>query len=254
MLDKISDDAKLCEEYKRRFDVKNIEQLPAVSAIEILLLAFYDKETAKPLSKKLIDRFNSFSAVINAPLKELTNIIGDASVAQFIRLLPSFSRYYLDDLNNSTRRIYDVESAYENMKTKFIGITHEAIAVMVLNSRGQIKYNGIICHGSMTMVPVYIRDIIGICIECEADTIILAHNHPSGNMMPSKGDLVATKEIQMGLEVINVSLEDHLIFYNDGYTSMKKSGWLTDLNKTIQDFRRGILQDAKEIEDKFFYV
>ncbi len=233
------------------FDVKNIEALTSKEVLSLLLNAVCDKESAQELSKSLIESFGSFCAVLNAPCKELTQLEGvDVSTAQFLRLIPMLSRYYMSEMSTNSRRVYDAQSAYEMLKNKFIGRTTEAIGVIILNGKGEVKFNNIICEGIVSLVPIYIRRLMEICIEYEADTLILAHNHPNGSVMPSKGDLTATKEIQLALDVINVNFEDHLIFFDGGYTSFKKSGWLTDVTKSIQNFRKGILERAREDEEK----
>lgn len=91
-------------------------------------------------------------------------------------------RYYQEDLHNADVRIYNTDSAYQILKNKFYGRKTEIIVAMILNSRGQIVYNNIITEGSVSIVPVYIKKIIQLCIDYDADTVILAHNHPSGNL------------------------------------------------------------------------
>ncbi len=241
----------LQNENKFCYDVKNIETMTSKEVLNLLLLAFNEEERAQCLTKDLLDNFTNFCAILNAPYKELMKIPDmDVKTAQFLRFIPMVSRFYMNELGISSRRVYDAQSAYEMLKSKFIGRTTEAIGVIILNGKGQVKFNNIICEGVVSLVPVYIRRLMEICIEYEADTLILAHNHPNGNIMPSRGDLVATKEIQLALDVINVNFEDHLIFFDGGYTSLKKSGWLTDVSKSIQDFRKGILEKVREDEEK----
>ena len=233
------------ERMREKFNVQGAEVMSSQEVLEILLYQCIPRMDTSKISAELIKTFDSFSGVLNAPVRELMTVDGvGKSTAEFIHSLPSFMRYYQEDLHNADVRIYNTDSAYQILKNKFYGRKTEIIVAMILNSRGQIVYNNIITEGSVSIVPVYIKKIIQLCIDYDADTVILAHNHPSGNPAPSKGDIISTKEVQMALDSIYVSLGDHLIFTDTDYTSMKKSGWLDDISRSMMQFRQSTFKEA----------
>lgn len=221
--------------------------------LEMLLYQCLPRIDTSSVAADLLKEFDTFSGVINAPVKELMRVgkIGKAS-AEFIHSLPIFLRFYMDDLQNKDVRVFNSDTAYSLIKGKFFGRKNEIIVFMILNSRGQVVYNNIIAEGSVSMVPIYIKKIMELCIEYDADTVLLAHNHPSGNPAPSKGDIVATKEVQIALDSIYITLSDHLIFTDTDFVSMKKSGWLEDISRSMEHFKQAALREALAAEQELF--
>lgn len=236
---------------REKLEKSGAESMTSQEMLEMLLYQCLPRIDTSPIAAELLKNFDSFSGVINAPVKELVKVAGvGKSTAEFIHTLPLFFRYYMEDLHNSEVRIYSSDTAYTLIKNKFYGRKNEVIVLMILNSRGQVVFHNQIAEGTVSMVPVYIKKLIELCLEYDADTVILAHNHPSGNPAPSRGDVTATKEIQMALESIYVTLADHLIFTDTDYTSMKKSGWLEDITRSMEHYRQAALREALKAENE----
>ena len=227
------------------------ETMTPQEVLEILLYQCIPRIDTASIAAKLLETFDSFSGVINAPVKELVKVEGvGKNTAEFLHALPQFFRYYMEDLHNSELRVYNAETAYSLIKNKFFGRKNEIIVLMILNSRGQVVFNNQVAEGTVSMVPVYIKKLIELCLEYDADTVILAHNHPSGNPAPSRGDIAATKEVQMALESVYITLFDHLIFTDTDYTSMRKSGWLEDITRSMEHYRQAALREALKAEEE----
>lgn len=239
------------ERMREKLEKTGAEAMSSQDMLELLLYQCLPRVDTASLAARLLEAFDTFSGVINAPVKELVKIQGiGRTTAEFIHTLPLFFRYYMEDLHNSEVRVYNSDTAYTLIKNKFYGRKNEIIVLMILNSRGQVVYNNQIAEGTVSMVPVYIKKLIELCLEYDADTVILAHNHPSGNPAPSRGDITATKEVQMALESIYVTLSDHLIFTDTDYTSMKKSGWLEDITRSMEHYRQAALREALKAENE----
>ena len=71
-----------------------------------------------------------------------------------------------------------------------------------------------------------IKLIAKYAIDCLASAVILAHNHPSGNLKPSNEDLAITKKVKEGLKILDISVLDHIILTSDGYLSFGDEGIL----------------------------
>ena len=113
--------------------------------------------------------------------------------------------------------------------------------LLILDSKGYLKYMGIVNEGSVHGVPIYIRQIARLCLLYDADAVYLAHNHPSGNCTPSRQDIQTTKEIELALSSIDVILSDHFIFTDEDYLSMRATGVLQKLRHDIATLKRQII-------------
>lgn len=206
-------------------------------------------EKAEAAAEALLEAFGSFTGIFSAPVQELERVLGDQErAAAFLRLITDCARLYMEDSADTLRRIYDTKSAYEAFQPKFLGRKTEAVALMLLDGKGQILFHQIISEGSVTAVPVYIRRILELAIGYHVQTVMLAHNHPSGNSLPSKNDIVATRQIEMALESIDAQLADHLILTDRDYYSFSTSGLLDVVQEQVHSVRRLKLKRARELE------
>ena len=133
-------------------------------------------------------------------------------------------------------------------RPKFLGRTTEAVCLMLLDGRGRLIYNDVLSEGSITAVPIYIRRLLQLCILYDAQNVLLAHNHPSGSAAPSRNDITATRQVEMALESIDATLNDHIIFAGEDYLSFAKSGWLINVKRDVRLRRREELRTTREEE------
>lgn len=235
---------------RERLNQRGADGMSPTDVLELLLFQSIPRADVRVLAEALLKKFGSFAQVLGAPVSQLAKVPGiGLKTAEFLHMMPHFARYYLDDLAVNHKRIFDIETSYEQMRHKFLGRTKECIAVILLDSRGHMVYDGIVCEGAVSQVPLYVRSLVQLCIEFNADSVILGHNHTSGNPAPSRQDIVATKELQLALDGVYVSLEDHVIFTDTDYTSMRRSGWLTDVTAAAERFRKDMIISAREAEE-----
>ena len=202
---------------------------------------------AEEAAGALLERFGGFEGVFLAPEEELARTVGEQA-ARYLRLTTDLARAYLEDKSRGLKRVYDTNSAVELFRPKFLGRSTEAVCLMLLDGRGHLIYNDILSEGSITAVPIYIRRLLQLCILYDAQNVLLAHNHPSGNAAPSRNDLIATRQIEMALESIDATLNDHIIFAGDDYLSFAKTGWLHNVKREVRQRRKEELQSTREKE------
>jgi len=100
----------------------------------------------------------------------------------------------------------------------------ESMFAIFLNRAHRIIGMSQISKGSITGIVVDNRIIARIALRMGASSVILAHNHPSGNLRPSEGDLNVTKSVKSALKLIDVDLLDHLIMTEESYYSFADNG------------------------------
>jgi len=93
----------------------------------------------------------------------------------------------------------------------------EYIVALFLNSRFEVLDRRVICIGSLDGVSVLPRDIIIPALELNASSVVIAHNHPSGDASPSNEDVLITRRIQEGLELVGLNLLDHIVIGKDNW-------------------------------------
>ncbi len=202
---------------------------------------------AEEAAAALLERFGGFEGVFLAPEEELARTVGEQA-ARYLRLTTDLARAYLEDKSKDLKRVYDTTSAVDLFRPKFLGRTTEAVCLMLLDGRGRLIYNDVLSEGSITAVPIYIRRLLQLCILYDAQNVLLAHNHPSGSAAPSRNDITATRQVEMALESIDATLNDHIIFAGEDYLSFAKSGWLINVKRDIRLRRREELRTTREEE------
>lgn len=123
------------------------------------------------------------------------------------------------------RRLYDLngrekslvrnsQEAYAVLKD--IGSKKQEYVIgLFLNSRFEVLEKRVICIGSLDGVTVLPRDIIIPALELNASSVVVAHNHPSGDCSPSHEDVVITRRLAEGLELVGLNLLDHIVIGKD---------------------------------------
>ena len=203
---------------------------------------------AERFTAMLLERFGSFAGVFLAPEEELAALLGERRAPRYLRLTTELARAYLEDSSRDLKHVYDTDSAVELFRPKLLGRTTEAVCLMLLDGQARLLYNDILSEGSISAVPVYIRRLLQLCIRYDAQHVLLAHNHPSGNAAASQNDIVATRQVEMALESIDATLNDHIIFAGDDYHSFAKSGWLWTAKREVRRQRQEELQASREEE------
>lgn len=106
-------------------------------------------------------------------------------------------------------------------KDKLFNLEQEELHAVFLNSQLQIISEKMIFKGTVNRAVTAPRDILREAVKCNATSYIIAHNHPSGNLTPSKEDIAFTKNLFLLNNVIGISCLDHIICCNDNASSLK---------------------------------
>ena len=98
--------------------------------------------------------------------------------------------------------------------------------VLLLTNANQVLGLSEISIGSTTGVSVNIKEIYQLALLSNASAVIVAHNHPSGKLVPSLADKNITEKLQKALKLLDIILLDHLILSSEGFVSFSDSGWM----------------------------
>jgi len=104
------------------------------------------------------------------------------------------------------------------LKHKLAIHEHEVFAVLFLDSQNRILEFKELFRGTINAASVYPREVVKEVLELNAASVILAHNHPSGVTTPSQADKLITTKLQQALNLIDVSVLDHIIIGESTYS------------------------------------
>lgn len=103
----------------------------------------------------------------------------------------------------------------------------EMVYALFLNKSNEVIGWKRINSGALSNCIVYIKLIASIAVKTMSDKVVIAHNHPSGNLIPSDQDLFVTNELMAALDLVDVSLLDHIIVSGKKHTSMADKNWFS---------------------------
>lgn len=209
----------------RMLDV-GADSLQDYELLEVLLFAAIPRRDVKPLAKSLLIEFKSLWDVLNAPPARLLSFGLSANTVSLLRavgaasLRASRSAIMDQPLLNNWQRVVDYCRDAMSCETK------EQFRLLFLDRRNRLIAEEVQQRGTVDHTPVYPREIVQRALEVGAGALILVHNHPSGDVTPSKADIDMTRLIQKACEPLGLVIHDHIIVGRDDLSSFKTLGLL----------------------------
>lgn len=200
---------------REKYVKQGASSLSDAELIAILLRTGNVSDTAVELAKKLlISSNNSLNELSTKSLQELKGVKGVGS-AKAVSLLVAFEigKRCRSEKVEQNKRIDSPNDVLELMQDKIAYKNHEEFWVIYLNYSNVILKVSQISKGGMTNAPVDIRIILQEALNLKATSMLLSHNHPSGNLLPSKADIEVTKKIRSAAAMMDISLIDHVIVF-----------------------------------------
>ena len=212
---------------RERFAKTGADGLADYELIELLLFSALPRSDAKPLAKRLCDRFGSVGAIMAAEPRALGEVegAGDA-VIHTLKLAEAVSSRTLRDHVVERPVIATWNSLLDYCKAKLAHQMNEQFNVLFLDNNNSLIADETQQRGAVNHVPLYPREVIKRALELHASAIILVHNHPSGDPTPSSADIEMTEEVCQAGQKLGIAVHDHMIFSRTGHSSFKSMGLL----------------------------
>lgn len=207
---------------KARFLKSGFDSFAEHELLEMLLFYSIPRRNTNDTAHSLIERFGSLRGIMSAQPDELMMLdnIGVNS-AVLIKLVMAISqKCAFEDI--STKETFDsIQKVVEFARKLFIGSTVETLyAIFLDNSLVMIECN-CVATGTVNEVRPIMRTIVEKSVIKKASAVIFIHNHPNGPSKPSANDIDMTSIAENALQLVNVTLIDHIIIGNDGYSFIK---------------------------------
>jgi len=212
---------------RERFILSEGRDMPDYELLELLLTIAIPRRDVKPIAKRLIKTFGSFADVINASSENLQQIEGIKETSAIILKIVKAAALRMSWQNLSSTdapviSTWDTMVDYCRSSMGYLDV--EEFHIIFLNSKLQVIGEEVQQRGTINQVAIHPREVIGAAINKGATAIIIAHNHPSGDVTPSKDDLLITRQIYEAAKLVNIQLIDHLIISKNLVYGFKDHG------------------------------
>ena len=211
----------MADDVRTRLLVRGADALGDAELLAVLL----GGSGAAELGGTLFSRFGGLVALLDAPAATLLSTpgMGLGRVAVLKSALPLAERYVRAPLEDGLA-VEDARVAGRFLQARIGGRQREVFAALFLNARHRLLHYEELFSGSVDRACVYPRVVLRQALACNAAALVLAHNHPSGNLEPSASDIGLTSRLKRLLAEVDVRLLDHLVVGRQRVVSLAERG------------------------------
>jgi DNA repair protein RadC len=202
-------------EIKERFQSYGIISLNNAEVISLLT------RTDTATARDILNKSGGITNLAKMTLEELKNIMTPTS-AQVIRASLDLAHRINKTQTQERFCVMSPDTAYEYIEPILRYEQVEKFLAIFMNTKNRIIAHEIISIGSLNATVVHPRELFNRAIAHRASSLIVAHNHPSGDPTPSREDIEITKRLKDAGEIIGIDVLDHIVVGDCSYTSLKE--------------------------------
>lgn len=210
---------------REKYLTHGADHLGDAELLAILLRTGTSQESAVDLAKRILAaNGNSLNRLSEMSVEELTRIKGIGKVkAVTLQAAFELGRRRRAALVEEKKKIGSVDDVIELMQSRLADAQQEQFWTIYLNNASSLLLTQCIGTGNLTKTIVDVRKIIQKALDLGATGLILCHNHPSGNLKPSREDLELTLTIRKAAQLFNLEVKDHVIIHkSNGYSFLEE--------------------------------
>jgi len=219
-------DLPVSERPRERLQKFGVEALSVQEILAIILGRGTAGESVTVTVQRLLSQFGNLNGIANASIEELSKVkgIGIAKASQIKASFELANRRgdYVELLDKQP--MVNPDKVFNMVKSKLKDKKKEYFLTLLLTTRNQLIKTAEISIGSLDTSIVHPREVFKEAIAASAASLILVHNHPSGDPKPSEDDISLTRRLIETGEIIGIEVLDHLIVGDERYVSLKKEG------------------------------
>jgi len=205
--------------------LKSLDAVPDYELLELFLFRTFPRGDIKPIAKALLTRFGSLGAITTASVEDLRTVPGVGEQAALdLKLLGEVTLRVSRETIRKRTVIGSWSALLAYVKVALANEPREQFRVMFLDRKNQLILDEIQNRGTVDHAPVYAREVMRRALELSASSVILVHNHPSGDPTPSGADITMTREVADAGRALKISVHDHLVVGREGVASFKALG------------------------------
>lgn len=200
--------------------------LSDVELLALLLRTGLAGKSVLHLAQELLDTFGGVAGLLHTgadDLKRIKGLGGPAKRAELMAVLELARRALTQQLTEQPA--FESPGAVKDYLQLILGNrAHEVFAVLFLNAQNRLIAMEELFRGTLTQTSVYPREVVLRALHHHAAAIVLAHNHPSGSVQPSRADEALTQTLKTALALVDVRVLDHVIVGHGKALSMAEEG------------------------------
>jgi DNA repair protein RadC len=178
------------------------------------------------MAQEVLNTFGGIAGLLHTAaedLKRIKGLGGTAKRAELAAVMELARRAISQQLKE--REVFGSPDAVKHYLQLHLGRRpHEVFAVLFLDAQSRLIAMEELFRGTLTQTSVYPREVVGRALQLQAASVVLAHNHPSGTVQPSRADEALTHTLKGALALVDVRVLDHVIVAPGGALSMAERG------------------------------
>ncbi len=200
---------------REKFIERGKKALTDAELIALLIGSGSPEESAVTLSQRILNRCgNSLSSLSRQSLKDLTSTfkgVGEAKAITILAALELGYRLLREDLDQEGHYLRQSTDCFNYIGPQILDLPIEEFWAIYLNNKNKVLFKQCISAGSINETPVDPRKIFSTALEKNAISIVVAHNHPSGDLTPSRMDKDLTYKLIEAGKLLKIQVIEHLI-------------------------------------------
>ena len=211
---------------REKLVARGASALGDVELLALLLRTGLPGKNVLQLAQEVLDRFRGLAGLLSASLDDLKTVKGlggTAKRAELSAVLEIARRAMAERLKE--REVFESPDAVGLYLQMQLGSRpHEVFGIMFLDVQHRLIAFEELFRGTLTQTSVYPREVVMRALHHHASALILAHNHPSGGIEPSRADELLTQTLKAALSLVDVRVLDHVIVGDGRTLSMASKG------------------------------
>ncbi len=209
------------------------DALSMAELIAIVLGSGTQGNSVLTLSREIVNRFGNLERLLDASIVELMEFkgIGRAKAIQLKAVL-AIAKKCRKPRDLEKYAITSARDAYELAQGEIAHHSQETLLVILRDVKRKLIHFEKVGMGTLSQVLVHPREVFFPAVRYKAHSLIIAHNHPSGDPTPSKADLELTQGMIHAGKIMGIRFDDHLIVCRNSFISLRERGYLPGLNST----------------------
>lgn len=201
--------------------------LPDYELLELILFRAIPRKNVKSLAIALLETFGDFNQVVSASPARLAQFdgCGPEVIAEF-KIVEAAAQRLARAKVMQRCVISSWAAVIDYCHTMMSHRETEQFRILFLDTKNTLIADEAHAQGTLDHVPVYPREVIKRALELNAASIILVHNHPSGDPTPSEADIAMTQQIEVAAKALSITLHDHIIIGKSREASFREWGLL----------------------------
>ncbi|MGQ0671613.1 MAG: RadC family protein [Hyphomicrobium sp.] len=207
---------------RERFERGGPDAMPDYELLEMVLFRALPRQDTKDLAKRLLARFGTFVEVINATPAQLKDVKGAGErVVTELKLIRAAAVRLLKTEVAEKPALSSWNDVLGYLRAAQAFEAREMFRILFLDKKNRLIADEVQGHGTVDHTPVYIREVVKRALDLSASAIILVHNHPSGDLTPSRADIDLTRQIVDAAKPLGIVVHDHVIVGRAGHSSFR---------------------------------